>query len=220
MSTVYGDDRAPKNNSLARLLIICATILGGLAVLGLAVGLPISNAISSAAPPVTVETQQDNTQVIESLKRTEEVSLLSLGIQGIEQRTQQQTVFGQPVPWTDRSKFLQYSFNAKLGVDGSKVEIREGDDGSIVISIPEFIFIGHDDAKFELISEQNGELSFTTPEIDELEMTNAILNDSAEQTYLEQHEQQLREQVESFYRGIVNSVDPTLNVVFEYQAGN
>lgn len=180
------------------------------------VGSVTSKPLIDAGNVVGFETESSSTQVIQAVKRTEEIALASLGIQGIEERTEHATVFGIKVPGSDRALYMQYTFTAKLGIDGSKVDIIQAEDGTYEITIPEFVFIGHDDVEFKLIVEQNGVLSFATPVIDKLEMTNAILNDEAQQHYIDDNAALLQEQVESFYRGIVEAIDPDAEIRFAY----
>lgn len=170
-------------------------------------------------PALGIETESLNSQIINSIRTTEEVSLLSLGIQGIAERTQQRTVFGMRIPGADRALFLQYNFTAKLGLDGQAVRIRESGDNEFTISVPEFIFIGHNDVTFKLAAENNGVLSWVTPEIDTVEMTNAILNDETQQQYVEDNEEVLRTQAQDFYNAIIHAIDPDIRLEFDYISG-
>lgn len=173
-------------------------------------------ALPDVTEVVVIETESSSVQIIEAVRRTEEIALVSLAIQGIDERSEHSTILGVRVPGSERALYLQYSFTAKLGIDGGEVEIEELDEGSYRISIPEFVFIGHDDIEFKLATEQNGVLSFVTPEIDVLDMTNRILDDSAQQAHLDDNAVLLREQVEAFYRGIVAAIDPEAEVEFAY----
>lgn len=157
-----------------------------------------------------------SSQVVQSLERNEQVVLLSLGIQGIAEERVARTVFGQTVPGSGRTLFLQYGFRAKLGIEGRDVEIEPRDDDTIVITIPDFIFIGHDDITFQTALEDNGVLSWVTPDIDEPDLISQILSEQNINTHVESNRDLLEEQAESFYTGIVEAVDPDMNVVFEF----
>ncbi|GAA1768731.1 hypothetical protein [Agromyces humatus] len=163
------------------------------------------------------ESESRDTQVIESVSRQEEVVLLGLGIQGISRKGEKSTLFGADVPGSERASFIQYTFDAKLGIDGSDVRIEPIGEGSYLITIPEFIFIGHDSEGFELIAEQNGVLSWITPEIDAVEMINDILDDELQDEYVESNQEVLRDQAEAFYKGIILGVDPNLTVKFKFE---
>lgn len=164
------------------------------------------------------ETDGRNTQIIESVTRSEQVALVSLGIQGIQEETSNGTIplLNQAIPGSERATFAQYSFTAKLGLDGNEVRIEQIGEDSFRVNIPEFIFIGHDDEDFRLVTENNGALSWLTPEIDQLEMVNTILNDDAQGEYIESHQELLKDQAQNFYGGIITGVDPDVEVEFEF----
>ena len=65
----------------------------------------------------------DDTEIIEAVRRTEEVSLVSLAIQGIktERKTNSKIFFGIDIPLTSKTLFLKYSFAAKLGRFWTKI---------------------------------------------------------------------------------------------------
>ena len=72
---------------------------------------------------------------------------------------------------------------------------------------------------FKVAVEKNGVLSWVTPEIDTVEMTNQILNDETQQKYLDDNEEILREQAQAFYKGIVGAIDPDIRLEFDYISG-
>lgn len=166
--------------------------------------------------PFGLRSETHDTQVIQAIKRTQEVSLLSLGIQGIASKEQNRTVFGHDVPGTGESLFLQYNFRAKLGIDGSKVTVDTKGKNTYRVTIPEFIFIGYDDPTFKTAVEHGGVLSFTTRDIDKVEMVNEILDDDARQGYIDQNEDLLRDQAKLFYESLITSVEPAAVVTFNY----
>ncbi|MEO9248013.1 hypothetical protein ABDK96_09995 [Citricoccus nitrophenolicus] len=171
-----------------------------------------------------VETRSRNTEVINSVTGIQEVALVGLGIEGIEERSTSGT-FDLPLttksgalPGSDRARYLKYKFTAKLGVDGSTVKINKTGEDSFRITIPEFKVIGIKNPVTETVVEDNGVLSWLTPEIKESDISNDVLSDEAHQKYLDDYEELLRDQAESYYGGIVKSVAPTVTVEFEYQS--
>ena len=191
--------------------------VGAVVLLGLGIGgtlLVVGGVAGKDVMAVTTESR--NSQVIESIAREEQVVLLSLGIQGISKKNSNSTFLGQSVPGSDRSKFIQYNFNAKLGIEGSEVTITQTAEDSYAVHIPEFIFLGHSDATFELIAEDNGVLSWTTPELDSVQMINEILNDDTQHAYLASNDEILKEQAEGFYQGIISGVAPDAKVTFTF----
>lgn len=166
--------------------------------------------------PFGIESESHDSQVIQAIERTQEVSLVSLGIQGIKQKDQSGTIFGMNIPGTGEKVFLQYSFDAKLGIDGAQVNVTKTGKNAYLIAVPEFIFIGYDEPTFKVAAEDGGALSWVTPDIDEVEMVNEILNDDARRTYIDSNEQLLKEQTKVFYRSLITSIDPAVTMTFEF----
>ncbi|MFT4296331.1 MAG: hypothetical protein QM582_13055 [Micropruina sp.] len=162
-------------------------------------------------------TESNNTQIIKSVERKEQVVLLSLGIQGIAEKKGKTAFLGVEVPGSERASFVQYTFNAKLGLEGKDVTITQAGPKELVVSIPEFAFLGHDDVRFRLAAENNGALSWVTPQIDTVEMINSILNDEAQKQYVSSNVEILRDQAKVFYTGIIAGVDPSITVRFEFR---
>lgn len=186
-------------------------------VVGLGVGLFAGGALKGFSPEMEVQVEDRSSQIVEAVTTEQQVVLLSLAIQGIdvvEQETAQ--VFGVTIPGTERSSFLQYSFTAKLGLEGEQVTISETSDNEYLVTVPQFVFIGHDDAVFETAVQKNGVLSWATPEIDTTDMVNRILSSEAETEYVDMHAETLRAQASSFYTQIILSIDPSAKVEFEY----
>ena len=163
------------------------------------------------------ESESTDTRVIQSITREEQVVLLSLGIQGISEKTERITFLGVDVPGSERASFVQYSFNAKLGIDGRDVRIVPTGEKQYRISIPEYIFIGHSNEDFKLVAENNGALSFITPENDPVEMINSILSEDAQAEYIENNEEILREQALAFYSGIITGIDPEISITYDFR---
>ena len=127
-----------------------------------------------------------DTQVIRSMERTKEVALLRLGITGIISQENKSHFFNMEIPGTERARFIQYTFDAKLGFEGKDVSIKETGKNTFDVEIPEFKFIGYDHPEYRMIVEQNGALSFGTQQIDSLDMINNILTEKTKQEYVEQ----------------------------------
>lgn len=156
-------------------------------------------------------------QVINSISLDQQVVLLSLGSQGISERDERTDFFGVDIPGSERISFIQYAFNAKLGIGGKNVSVEQTGENKFLISIPEFVFIGHDNESFRLAAENNGVLSWVTPEIDRVEMINNILNSDAKDQYLVANEEILQDQARVFYGSIIASIDPTIVTEFTFR---
>ena len=199
--------------------ILAALVLG---VVGFAVGsaTALKDGLALDLNPIDHESEERDTRVIDSVTMTREISLLSLGIQGIAAKTDNTTFLGHKIPGSERALFLQYEFNAKLGLDAGDVTIEQTGEKSYVITVPPFMFIGHDDITFRLAVEKNGVLSFMTPEIDTIEMTNEILNSDTEQEMIDKHQDQLQAQARVFYSSIVAGIDPEVQLKFEFKGAS
>lgn len=194
----------------ALVIIICLAAVGALGVLGAIDAFPNISLFDT-------ESEARNTQIVNSITRHEQVVLLGLGIQGISEKNARGTLFGMDIPGSERASFIQYDFDAKLGIDGQEVKIEQTGEDSFLVSIPEFIFIGHDDVSFKLAAVNNDVLSWTTPEIDTVEMINNVLNDDTKKQYIDSNEEVLRDQAKAFYTGIITSIDSTIVVEFEFR---
>ena len=168
---------------------------------------------------VTLTSQSKDSEVITSVTRVNEHVLVRLRAEGIKEKQQDGNFWlGVEIPGTSRTTFLRYSFNAKLGIEGDAVVVtpRDGSDHAYIVSVPAFVFIGYDDWASEVAAEKNGVLSWTTPEIDELALSNSILTETAQQQYVEDNVELLREQAKSVLTGIIQSVDPDAIITFEF----
>ena len=182
---------------------------------GAAIALWVAQAFTNFFSANTDTTRQD-TQVINAVTEIEEVALLSLGIQGIVESRANTELFGFEVPGTGRTSFIKYTYQAKLGIDGSAVTITPTGENSYVVGIPEFIVIGTNDVDFSTAVEVNGVLSWVTAEIDELEIVNEALNPANQQAQIDQQRDLLEEQAEFFYGTIIRNVDPEIELEFEF----
>ncbi len=163
------------------------------------------------------EDESRTTQVIQAVTKEEQVVLVSLRMQGITQDSRQAKAMGHGVPGTRRTTLLQYSFNAKLGIEGGDVKVVETGPNAYRVTIPDFIFIGHDEASFKTVVEDNGLISLVTPEIDTAEMVSKVLDDSSKEQYVHSNREVLQDQAEAFYTGIIKGVDPEATVTLEFQ---
>ncbi|UZN03583.1 hypothetical protein [Cellulomonas sp. S1-8] len=196
--------------SRTALWLVVAVCLGALLAYGVMRAFPDLSLFGSGS-------EERDTRVVSSITREEQVVLLSLGIEGIAEQTERGSFLGMDVPGSGRSSFVQYGFNAKLGIEGGDVRIVQTGEDELLISIPEFIFIGHDDESFRTVVEDNGVLSWVTPEIDVVEMINTILDEDAQGEYVEENTEILEDQARVFYTSIVAGIDPTITLSFEFR---
>lgn len=118
---------------------------------------------------------------------------------------------------TSRKKFIQASFDAKLGLNGKDVDITKDGKNSYLITVPKFIFIGYNNPNFKLLDEHNGVFSSFTSDINESDMINKVLNGKSKKKYLTKYDDLLRQSTKEFYRGIVQNTNPEAKLSFKFQ---
>lgn len=161
----------------------------------------------------------NSSEVIKYVLPQQEVVLAGLRIEGLERASDDGELFGiagVPVPASERLTYIEYEFDAKLGIDGSAVEITPTGENAYTVLIPEFIFIGHSNEHFSDPIENNGILSWLTKEISETEMVNNILSADKKDEYVANSLQVLKDQSEAFYGSIIRSVDADAKLTFEF----
>lgn len=157
-----------------------------------------------------------DSRVVESIQREEKIVLLALGIQGIERKEDTTKVGGFTIPGSAKVSYFQYKYDAQLGLNGKSVTVEKTGDAEYTITVPDFEFLGFNNPRFEVAVEDNGVVSFITPDIDESAAITEILNDSRKEQHIADNAELLRMQCESFYGGIIRGIDPSLTVKFEY----
>ena len=167
--------------------------------------------------PVDVETESSNTKVIKAVEREEQVVLVSLGMEGLSEESATSKLWNWQVPGSERTQYIKYSYRAKLGIEGSQVQVEEESPHHFRVQIPEFIFIGHSDENFETAVEDNGALSWITPDIDKAETITKILNEDKKKEDIADNRDVLQSQAKQFYTGIISGVDPEAEVDFSFR---
>lgn len=161
-------------------------------------------------------TSERDSQVVQAVTRVQEVALLRLHIEGIDRHESNGEIFGVAIPASEKTTLLQYKFDAKLGVDGSKVKIERTGPESLRVIIPESKFIGYDSLKFEDPLERGNPLSWLAEPAVQNRMMDNVLSDENKQKYITQNAAALKDQAKAFYSGIIASVDPEVAVDFEF----
>lgn len=167
--------------------------------------------------PLEVITESRNEKIVTAVERQEQLVLLSTNVQGLSTETVEREVLGKRVPGTSRTQFVKYTYRAKLGIEGGDVTIEETGENRYLISVPDFIFIGHDNGKFETALEDNGVLSWGTPKIDTAKTITEILNDDAKAEQVKENRDLLKGQTRNFYTGIIHGIDDQVKLEFEFR---
>ena len=163
----------------------------------------------------TVQKDQD-TLTIKSLTKEKQIVLVNLGLSEILNEEKSSQLFGKNIVGTNRKKFMQATFDAKLGINGKDVDIESNGKNSYVITVPKFIFIGYNNPNFKLLDEHNGVFSSFTSDISETDMINKVLNDKSKQKYVEKYDKLLKQSTKDFYRELAHSIDPDAKLSFKF----
>lgn len=191
-------------------LVVVASLAGGLIIGVWGVNnVPFLSGFSST-------NESRSSQIVDSVTVEDQVVLLSLGIQGLEKNESNSQIAGWTIPGSDKTSYIPYAFKAKLGIEGSEVLITETEENSFHITVPEFIFIGHSDVLFESAVQGGGALHWMAPQGDQLEMVNQILSNEHQEEYVGTYRDILQDQAELFYTRIVQSIDSSATLTFEF----
>ncbi|QIL49097.1 hypothetical protein [Vagococcus hydrophili] len=149
------------------------------------------------------------TQVVTAMTKQKQVAVLGLSITDIYDKTQGGTIFGLDIPLSEKTAYLKGTFEAKLGFDGKKVEIKKSktEENTYDILIPEFIIVGISNPDFKVLDNKGEFLSFTTEDIDTHELANKAMNNKTLNKYIKMNEEWLKEQSKEYYESILKSVD-------------
>lgn len=186
---------------------------------GLVVGIIafVAGGVVDRAKPTEVITESSNEKIVTAVERQDQLVLLSTNVQGLSTETVERLILGKRVPGTGRTQFLQYTYRAKLGIEGGDVTIEETGENRYLISVPDFIFIGHDNVKFETAVEDNGVLSWVTPKIDTAKTITEILNEDEKTEQVKENRDLLEDQTRNFYTGIIHGIDDQVKLEFKFR---
>jgi hypothetical protein len=165
---------------------------------------------------VETTTETSETKTITFFEKNKEIALVTLGISDIYEKENTATVFKKKLPGSKKQVYIRGSFDAKLGIDGKNVVVTETGEKEYTINIPEFIFIGYNNVKFEVAVESNGLLSFATDDIDQAAMVSEVLNPVGQEQYMEKYTALLKESAEEFYKNLIPSTETDVVLKFTY----
>ncbi|OAH50276.1 hypothetical protein [Microbacterium oleivorans] len=163
-----------------------------------------------------------DTQVIRSIKGEEQVILVTAGMTDVEEKREDGLNFAIgdwdlfTLPGSDRSVLVRYEYDAKFGIEGKDVEISQMGDNAYLITIPKFIYLGYANPDLSIADEENGLLSWTTPEIDTTEVFEELLSAQVVEQHIDGFRPVLMEQAKLFYSKIVQAIDPAITVEFQF----
>lgn len=192
-----------------------AKILLALVVLALIVGAALGGV---AVGTYLGARETRDVQIVKSIVREEQVVLVTTGLADVidARRTGLELLPGLTLPGSERQTLIRYDFDAKFGIEGRDVTIEPTGTDAYLLSIPEFVFLGYENPVFTVVSENNGILSWTTPEIDNLDVVERKLTDEAVANEIDGIRPLLEEQARTFYTDIITAIDPGVTLTFEF----
>lgn len=162
-------------------------------------------------------TEERDTQVLRSITREQQVILLTAGITEIKEERENQSFFELfDIPGSERVMFVRYEVDAKFGIEGDDVAVARTGENAFRVTMPEFIYLGYANPRFETATEANGLLSWTTPAIDKFSFVEEELSDEAVVTHIEGFRPVLEEQARAFYTNIITSIAPDAAIEFVF----
>ena len=170
----------------------------------------------SHMPAAQTVTKDQETLTIKSLTKEKQIVLVNLGMSEVFNEEKSSQLFGKNIVGTNRKKFMQATFDAKLGINGKDVDITSNGKDSYSITVPKFIFIGYNNPNFKLLDEHNGAFSSFTSDISETDMINKVLNDKSKQKYVEKYDGLLKQSTKDFYRELAHSIYPNAKLSFKF----
>ena len=191
-------------------LVLGAAVVGG-------VVWQVNRHNSKSHTPVAQTVKKDQeTLTIKSLTKEKQIVLVNLGMSEVFNEEKSSQLFGKNIVGTNRKKFMQATFDAKLGINGKDVNIESNGKNSYVITVPKFIFIGYNNPNFKLLDERNGVFSSFTSDISETDMINKVLNDKSKHKYVKKYDDLLKQSTKDFYRELAHSIDPDAKLSFKF----
>ncbi len=156
---------------------------------------------------------------IEHIEQVNEVVFLNTAVQKIITAKNYTTIFGQEVPFSEKSALLIVKYKAKFGIK-SPVRIESSGENSYRITVPDFQVIGLalDEQEPYIIYDKSGDiLSFTTEEIDTGQLITDEFKSAEQQNFLTQYEEDIQESARNYYQSLFKAISPDIQVqlVFE-----
>lgn len=161
-------------------------------------------------------TTSSDTRLVESIQTKQDVTLVSLSVQGLKKVENGASFLTKRIPGTTQTTYLPYRYTANLGIDGGQVTISQTGSKSYTVSIPEFKVLGNSNPEFDSSIEDGDLLSFLSENVDKEKLITEILSDASLSTHISDNQEQLKQQAELFYSNIVRGIDPEIELTFEY----
>lgn len=156
---------------------------------------------------------------IEHIEQVNELVFLNTSVQKIITAKNYTILFGQEMPFSEKSALLIVNYKAKFGIK-SPVTIEKTGEKRYRITVPSIQVIGLElDAKepYILYDKSGDILSFTTEEIDTGQLVTDEFKSDEQTSFLTQYEDDIKESAQNYYHNLFKAIssDLQLEVVFE-----
>ncbi|HFI0090735.1 TPA: DUF4230 domain-containing protein, partial [Streptococcus suis] len=138
---------------------------------------------------------------IQSVEQVNELVFLNTAVQKIVTAKNYTVLFGQELPFSEKSALLIIKYKAKFGIK-SPVSIEHLSENRYKISLPAFEVIGLElDAEepYTLYDKSGEILSFATEEIDTAQLITDEFQSAEQETFLADYQEDIKESAKNYY---------------------
>lgn len=158
-------------------------------------------------------------QMVKQIEKVEETVLLNARIQRIESREEATRIWGVKIPGSEKKALIILNFTAKFGIK-EPAKIHQKGEHRYEVTIPQYKVIGFEFAEedyYQLYDVKKGLLSSSTEDPNTGEMVANSLSNKEQSKYLKDYKNLLNESAESYYRNLIQAIDPEATVRFVFK---
>ncbi|HEL1999894.1 DUF4230 domain-containing protein [Streptococcus suis] len=156
---------------------------------------------------------------IESVEQVNELVFLNTAVQKIVTAKNYTVLFGQEMPFSEKSALLIIKYKAKFGIK-SPVSIEHLSENRYKITLPAFEVIGLElDAEepYTLYDKSGEILSFATEEIDTAQLITDEFQSAEQETFLADYQEDIKESAKNYYQNLFNAISPEIQLEFVFK---
>ncbi|WP_029186241.1 DUF4230 domain-containing protein [Streptococcus suis] len=156
---------------------------------------------------------------IESVEQVNELVFLNTAVQKIVTAKNYTVLFGQEMPFSEKSALLIIKYKAKFGIK-SPVSIEHLSENRYKITLPAFEVVGLElDAEepYTLYDKSGEILSFATEEIDTAQLITDEFQSAEQETFLEDYQKDIKESAKNYYQNLFNAISPEIQLEFVFK---
>ncbi|MFI3078733.1 DUF4230 domain-containing protein [Streptococcus sp. 2021WUSS124] len=156
---------------------------------------------------------------IESVEQVNELVFLNTAVQKIVTAKNYTVLFGQEMPFSEKSALLIIKYKAKFGIK-SPVSIEHLSENRYKITLPAFEVIGLElDAEepYTLYDKSGEILSFATEEIDTAQLITDEFQSAERETFLADYQEDIKESAKNYYQNLFNAISPEIQLEFVFK---